>query len=251
MLSNEERCVLRRHQVAEVICQFRFPEILIIGTNPPAQFQEMIRDTFPLYSVRKEQPPMGNDQPAVLNHQFSTADNRYRVNLTAGFISLSCNQYTRWEDFAQMLDKPLAAFIQTYMPVYFTRIGLRYLNFISRRELALEGIPFSELIEPYYLGPLAEIDVNESTVSRCTVDAQLALSNNCTLKVHAGPGMVKRNNTPSNELHFIFDQDLFKKGNIPINISTATLNTLHRNAYNVFRGAITDQLFQAMEPEST
>ena len=43
MLSHEERNILHKNQLAEVICQFRFPDILIIGTNPPAQFQEMIR----------------------------------------------------------------------------------------------------------------------------------------------------------------------------------------------------------------
>lgn len=250
MFSNEDRCILHKHQVAEVICQFRFPEILIIGTTPPADFQEMIRDIFPKYSIRKEIPPAGSDQPTVVNHQFSTANNQWRINLTNGFISLSCSQYSRWEEFAKMLDKPLAAFIQAYKPAYFTRVGLRYLNFISRKDLELGSVPFSELIEPCYLGPLAEIEVNEKAVNHCTVDAQLTLGGGCTLKIHAGPGLVTRNGNRSNELHFIFDQDLFMNGNIPVNISANALNNLHRHAYSVFRGAITDQLFQAMEPES-
>ena len=148
-----------------------------------------------------------------------------------------------------MLDKPLAVFIQTYQPACFTRIGLRYLNFISRKDLALEGTHFSELIQPCYLGPLAEMEVSETAVNQCTVDAQLALSGGCILKVHAGPGMVKRNGNASDEPHFIFDQDLFTKGTITVNTSTSILRNLHHHAYRVFRGAITDQLFQAMDPE--
>ena len=246
MLSHEERSILRKNQLAEVICQFRFPEILIIGTNPPAQFQELIRDVFPKYSVRKE--TSSPNQAEVINHQFSSADSRWRVNLTSKFISLSCHGYHCWEDFAQMLDKPLAAFIQTYKPAYFERIGLRYLNFISRKSLDLDDVPFKELIHPCYLGPMAEDDVIESTIRRCTVDAQFPLRGGCTLNIHAGPGMVKRNGIANEELHFIFDQDLFMAGNIPMNATTGALNTLHRQAYSVFRGAITDTLFNAMEP---
>lgn len=249
MLSNEARCILGKNQLAEVICQFRFPEILIIGTNPPVEFQEQIRDTFPQYSSRKELSSA--NQAAVVNHQFSTADNCWRINLTSKFISLSCHKYSCWEEFAQRLDKPLAAFIQTYKPAYFNRIGLRYLNFISRKALNLEGVPFSDLLQPCYLGPLAEDDVFEGSVRRCTVDAQFPLRGGCTINIHAGPGMVKHNGITNEELHFIFDQDLFMSGNIPVNTSTNALNTLHRQAYSVFRGAITDTLFNAMDPDLT
>lgn len=249
MLSHEDRSYLRKNQLAEVICQFRFPEILIIGTNPPAQYQELIRDSFPQYSKRNDGPIQNGTTSTNPNHQFSSADGQWRVNLTSTFISISCSKYSCWEEFAQKLDKPLAAFIKTYNPAYFTRIGLRYLNFISRKNLHLERTPYRDLIEPCYLGPLAEDDVNESGVSRCTVDAQFPLPAGCTLKVHAGPGMIKRNGIADDELHFIFDQDLFLSGNMAINTATSALNTLHRQAYSVFRGAITDTLFQAMEPE--
>ena len=47
MFSTETRCIYRKNQLAEVICQLRFPEILTIETNIPAQFQEAIRGDFP------------------------------------------------------------------------------------------------------------------------------------------------------------------------------------------------------------
>lgn len=260
MFSQEERCIFQKNQLAEVICQFRFPDILIINTTPPAQFQEMIRDDFPQYSVRQEStgPKINNvngilqveNPPTTTNYQFATADNHWRVNLTSSFISLCCNRYTRWEDFAKIFDKVLAAFIKIYSPAYFTRVGLRYLNFISRKDLSLSGIPFSDLIEPCYLGPLGEYDVSEANVTRSTVDAQIQLRGGCTLKVHAGPGMVKRNGISDDESKFIFDQDLFMSGNIPVQVSAGAMNTLHCQAYSVFRGAIKDMLFEAMEPQT-
>ena len=162
MFSKEPRCCYGAHQLAEVICQFRFPEILSVSAQDPVAFQEAIREDFPQFLRRKELPalsPGAVQKPEpVTNFQFSTADGKWRINLTNRFISLTCTHYTGWEDFAAHLDKPLASFIQIYKPAYFERVGLRYLNFISRAALSLEGVPFRELIMPCYLGPLAEED---------------------------------------------------------------------------------------------
>ena len=259
MLLSEKRCILRKNQLGEVICQFRFPEILMISANPPAQFQEIIRAEFPLFHTRKEGVPPRitgiqgefhiEKVPPITNYQFASADKNWRINLTNNFISLSCSHYTQWEEFAKMLDKPLAAFIQTYRPAHFTRVGLRYLNFISKKDLLLEDIPFSQLIATKYLGILSDEDVFEPTVNACNVDAQMQLGNSCMLKIHAGLGRVKQNGNSDDSLRFIFDQDLYIAGNIPINASTGAMQTLHSHAYSIFRDAITDRLFEAMAPE--
>lgn len=258
MFSTKDRCHYRSNQIAEVICQLRFPEILSIGTTAPAAFQDAIRDEFPQFIRRQDLPAPKitgmpghlslENQPGVINYQFSSADGTWRVNLTSRFISLTCNRYSSWEDFAKKLDKPLAAFIQIYKPAYFERIGLRYLNFISRYELGLEGVPFSQLIAPCYLGPLMEEDVQEANSTRCNIDAELNIRGGCRLKVHAGPGFVKKNGKSDQEVKFIFDQDLFMPGQVPVNLSAGALQTLHAQAWSIFRGAITDQLHNAMDP---
>ena len=260
MFSNEPRCLYRANQLAEVICQLRFPEILSIEANAPVAFQEAIRADFPQFQRRQEAPAPKitgapgrfslENQPSTINYQFASADGVWRVNLTSKFISLTCGKYTCWEDFAGQLDKPLAAFIKIYKPAYFERVGLRYLNFISRSQLGLEGTPFSQLIAPCYLGPLAEEDVAEPSASRCSVDAEMAIRGGCRVKLHAGPGLVKRNGQEDKEVKFIFDQDLYMPGQLPINLSAGALQTLHNQAYSIFRGAITDTLHDAMNRES-
>ncbi|MBE6959555.1 MAG: TIGR04255 family protein [Ruminococcaceae bacterium] len=259
MFSQEPRCIYRSNQLSEVICQLRFPEILSIGTTLPAAFQDAIREEFPRYSARKDQlPPKligtpGNmkleNPPATTNYQFMSADGAWRVNLTSTFISLACTKYTCWEDFAKKLDKPLVAFIKLYKPAYFERVGLRYLNFISRKNLGLENTPFRELIQSCYLGPLSEEDVMDPSVSQCSVDVDMAIRGGCRLHLHAGPGLTKKNGQPDPEVKFILDQDLYMTGQVAVNLSAGALSTLHSQAYGIFRGAITDLLHKAMEPE--
>ena len=106
MFSQEPRRFLKKNQLMEVICQFRFPEILAIAAKPPVDFQEAIRDEFPQYSARKEIPAPkiagtpGNfslqNQPETINYQFAAADGSWRVNLTSKFISLASSRYTSW-----------------------------------------------------------------------------------------------------------------------------------------------------------
>ena len=243
MISNEPRRVYARNPLAEVICQLRFPEILSIETELPAAFQEQIRDVFPRFAQRKE----GLPGKQTNNYQFTTADGNVRVNLTSKFISLACTQYRCWEEFARLLDKPLAAFIQTYKPAYFERVGLRYVNFISRKDLDLEGVPFRELISDCYLGILSQEEVLESSTLRSTVDADTALRGGCRCKLHAGPGTVRKGPKTDPETKFILDLDLYMPGNLEVKLSAGALETLHGQSYGLFRGAITDTLHEALK----
>lgn len=250
MFSSKERCIYENNALAEVICQLRFPEILSINEKAPAHFQEAIRGEYPFFSARKEPALPGNAGGQGLNYQFTSADGLWKINLTSRFLSLSCSRYTCWEDFAAKLDKPLVAFIQIYQPAFFDRIGLRYLNFFSRKALGLTEVPFRELISPCYLGPLAEEDIPENATTRCSLDTEIKLRGGCRVKIHAGPGLVRKNGQQDAEVKFIFDQDLYMPAQTPVNLSVGALQTLHAQAYPIFRGAITDLLHNALEPRS-
>lgn len=260
MFSNAPRCIYDRNQLAEVVCQFRFPELLTIEANLPVEFQEAIRGVFPQYSSRKEIPaPQFTGTPGqitlqkqnpVTNHQFLSADGIWRVNLTSKFISLSCTRYTCWEDFASMLDLPLVTFIKLYKPAWFERVGLRYVNFVSRQELELVGTPFSQLFQPCYVGILSEEDISENSVIRSSLDTEVNIRGGCKVKLHAGPGLVRKGGKPDGEVKFVFDQDLYMPGKVPVSASVGALQTLHAQADAIFRFAITDTLHDAMEPRN-
>lgn len=259
LYSDHPRVHYDKPQLAEVICQLRFPAILAIGSREPVDFQEAVRGMFPRYAVKQEQPPAPPAVPGVraepprpvVNHSFISADGHWKLNLTQGFISLSTVTYPGWEGFGQRFDLPLAQFIRIYQPAFFERIGLRYVNIFSRRTLELEGEPWRELVAAPYLGILSEEDVDESAARKCSVDVEMNLDSTCRVKIHAGPGMVKQNapNAPQDpEVKFILDMDLFMGGQIDPRMAAGGLETLHGHSTPLFQGAITDKLHTALEP---
>ena len=250
MFSQEPHCIYRKNQLGEVICQLRFPQVKEIAEGNIKEFRESVCSVFSEYTARKEPVML---KPAIppqtdVNHQFASADGVWRINITSRFFSLATSRYSCWEDFAARLDQPLAAFLQIYRPAHFERIGLRYLNFISRKDLALEGIPFSALISPVYLGMLADPEIAEIAATRTTVDAEIAIRGGCCAKIHAGPGMVRRGGQQDNEPKFILDLDLYMPGKLELNYAPGALQTLHSQAFPIFRNAITKPLHNAMEP---
>jgi len=244
MFSEEKRCIYRNNQLGEVICQIRFPEILTIGAKMPVDFQESIRNLFPQFSVTKN----ADSNESGINYHFATSDGIWQLNLTSRFIALTCKSYTDWESFAKRLDAPLSAFIQIYKPAYFERVGLRYINFVSRNGLDLTDTPFRELFQPQYLGLMADDSMNETDLTCCSCDFDAAIRNGCRAKIHAGPGRVRRNGVDDGEVKFIYDLDLYIVGNIPVNHAAGVLETLHAQAFPIFRGAITDTLHDALDP---
>lgn len=254
LFSSRPRTRYGKAPVHEVICQLRFPTILSIGSTDPAQLQEAVRSDFPRYAARQEQQQARitngkvEQVPPVTNYNFISADGFWKINLTKDFIALSTLRYTRWEDFAQKLDKVLALFIQIYQPAFFERIGLRYINAFSRNRLNLQDALWDDLINAPFIGILSEPDVDETATPRSSLDAEVNLSQSRHMKLHAGPGMLgdgKRDPEPK----FILDGDFsVVDRQLPISRVAGDLDVLHDYAVRLFNAAITQELHDAMGP---
>lgn len=250
--------VYEKNQIIETICQLRFPPILSIEAKEPADFQEMIRETFPRYECRLEKLPAGSGGAQEMkNYNFISADGACKLSLTKNFIALSTVRYAGWESFANLLDEPLGQFIRIYKPAYFERIGLRFLNGFSRDKLGLTGRRWNDLLQPQYLSVLDDDEIEEESVAKCSVDVERKLDAACGIKIHAGPGSIRRTvRTGSGvqtiqepESRFILDLDVFSTaGSIQLQDAAKTLEQLHDHADRVFSDAITNVLHEAMDP---
>ena len=250
--------VYEKNQLIEVICQLRFPAILSIETKTPADFQDTVRERFPQYACQTETLTAAPDgtRSTQKNHSFVSAEGDFKISLTKGFIAFSTVRYRGWEQFAGMMDEPLGQFIRIYRPAYFERVGLRYLNGISRKALDLEDRRWNDLLQPQYLSILDDDAVDEGTVTKGSVDVERHLDERCDLRIHAGPGSIRRavrteqgvQTVQEQEVRFILDLDVNAGGKLPLAETAELMERLHGHSDRLFSDAITDALHDAMEP---
>ena len=259
MFSNQPREIYQRNQLVEVICQLRFPEILKIETQAPADFQDTIRQEYPQYGKKIEQLPPQNvggkmvPQGTINNYQFISDDGKWKISLCKGFIALSTTAYPRWEVFAKRLDRVLAAFIKVYQPAYFTRVGLRYLNALNKAAAGLDDLPWRDLIAPGYLGLMADEDAQGQTFLKCEQYVTASMPGGAKANVKCGPGLLRKvdNRTRQSEEQkvFMLDLDVFFDNKTLLDHAVPALNIVHGNAQSLFHGAVRRPLLDAMGPE--
>lgn len=124
----------------EVICQVRFPPILRIATEEPAEFQELIRGRYPELQKRHSfqfqlaepgNPGLSSADPQPIIFVFTNSADKAQVALSPGFYAVSTESYSGWNNFLKDLSLVHEMVRRTYQPAYATRIGLRYINRVT------------------------------------------------------------------------------------------------------------------------
>ena len=148
-----EREEYANNPLREVICQLRFPPILKIGTTTPADFQDRIRNHFPLYESQSQALPLPDQLNEMLSniglqdllapnmpivHRFLSAEKNQIVSLQPDSIALTEKDYHRWTDFRDIFWMVEQEFRTLYVPHSYSRVGLRYQNVISKQFLGFE-----------------------------------------------------------------------------------------------------------------
>ena len=256
-----KRVIYRKNPLDLVICQLKFPPILRIDKDPPAEFQDYVRKEFPNYSEKNEltmEVPSGiKDRiphelfsellhiPSTKNYEFSSENRQWKINLTRTFISLTTNRYRVWEDFKERLQIPLTALTRTYSPAHFSRIGLRYRDVIRRSALGLDDVSWTELLRPQILGVLIDSQISESMQNLESV-YQIALSDRESA-VRVFTRLARDRN--SNEICYMIDSDFFKARKTLTDDVIGKLDYFNAHAFRLFRWCITERLHQSMEPQ--
>lgn len=101
------RVIYGHSPLAEVICQVRFPTVLRIESEVPADFQDRVRKTFP-YFERQPVPGFNQMPPEVARligaqvqtqYVFRSEDGSYNISLAPDALSVTTTAYKRWEAF--------------------------------------------------------------------------------------------------------------------------------------------------------
>lgn len=244
------RVKYEKSPLIEVIFQLRFPTILKIGANAPEDFQERIREEYPYFEEAIESVGeiiFSNGRPTPINRQnknysFISTDENYKINLTPNFISLSTGSYSQWEEFRQRIEFVVNAFEAVYHPAFYSRIGLRYEDAITKSSLGLESKKWSDLIKPHILGVMNDYD-EDGTQSFMSA-AEFDNGNNTRIKTHFE--LVHVNG--ASEISFLIDCDYFCLVRTSTDEMLSVADSLHTKSTNFIRNAITDELHEAMNP---
>jgi uncharacterized protein (TIGR04255 family) len=250
-----ERVVYKKKILDKVICQLRFPPILRIDTEIPAEFQGKIIDEYPLYKEKKEyrqinfgpqfaQEPMANVSTTSNIHEFYSQEKEWKISLSRTFISSSNQTYPKWSDFIGHFMKPLEALNEIYKPQYFVRTGLRYINILRRSKLGLEETPWSELIVPSLLGILSS-DKSDNAVSYTQL-SEISLDEKSKVRITA---VLTNDPKSNNEKCLVIDGDFNVNSKLETENIVKQLDELHEYATRFFRWSITEKLHNALEPE--
>ncbi|MBI2909434.1 MAG: TIGR04255 family protein [Chloroflexi bacterium] len=254
-----DRVIYGKNPLAEVICQLRFPTILKIEEAVPADFQERIRTEYPLYELQEpsiELPQLPKELSSIVEkvipkphfrtgHKFSTSDSNRFVAISSDFVAVADSRYERWETFRAEVQRAKMALEETYKPSFYTRIGLRYRNIISRNSLGLAGKRWQDLLKPHVVAELGDPNI---------ADAIVATQTRSSIRTMEAPGgrvtLIHGLHRPSStdEQCYVIDADFYLEGKEGLGEPFEVLDKFNRLAGNLFRWAIADRLHRAMDP---
>lgn len=259
-----ERVKFKNNSLTNVICQLRFPTILEIEKEVPSDFQNFITERFFDANIALDMPEpvdmrfdvgqqvsfgvsLNRVQQPRKNYCFYSSDSNYVVNLTRNFLSLSTQNYDRWENFREVMKYVLDAFVKVYKKRDLTRVGLRYINAISKRKLNFpEDTQWSELINPCLLGIMGDAKlgqcvkgINSNTLLNC-VGESINMQIQC--------GIFAKMEDTFEEV-FLIDTDTFSTKKNTTDTVMDLLENLHEKPRRFLHYAISDKLYNAMEPE--
>jgi len=250
-----KRVIYKNNPLVEVIFQARYPRLLAIETEAPAEFQRRVIAEYPIYEQRnvfqivlassQERNTPAHEVTGRM-HVFSSKDRVWTITLVGDYFSISTSHYVRWEDFRTKIEAALKIGLDVYQFQIFTRIGLRYQDVISRERLGLEKMPWQQLLQPHIAGEFSTAEVTEGAVtSKETVLTMKLGSEDNLLFRH---GLVTHKDTQ--KLGYLIDSDFFneEQRTADINGALQVADRLHANSGRFFRWCISDALHLAMEP---
>lgn len=253
-----ERVIYERNPLIEVVCQLRFPPIIKISHQEPIDFQDRIRDKYPLFETINPQVPseilkivqqFGLPTQNDTTYSFQSEDRRWNLSINKDSIALTTSSYERYEYFRQRLGDALKIFESIYQPAFYSRMGLRYKDLIVRSKLEIEEKNWSELITERIASELHDPELSSSLQSM--LKNLVLITEKGQINLNHGLVSVQDDQGNSSESAYLFDADFYTEQKIKGNENVwSTLNQFNQSAGRLFRWSITDTLHNAMRPKA-
>jgi uncharacterized protein (TIGR04255 family) len=268
------RVIFEVNPLAEVVCELRFPPSLRIAAQPPADFQERIRASYPILQPQPTRliDQIGGFGPGAAGLQiteeggavtigqgfnlgmggqptyvFTNEAGTRTVTLSQGSLAVAERQYERWEVFRAEIETLMGYLNELYHPGFFTRVGLRYQDLLDRTKLGLSEVPWPDLLHPEFAGLFGAGSPVSNDVVRIGSVAVLALPDPEGARVRLQHGSVDDQEDAHNQ--YAIDSDFFLVERSDSVRVLSCLDEFHVHAGNLFRWAISGRLHQALRPQ--
>ena len=248
------------NQIVEMICQVRFPTILRINNESDellSNFQDRIKNDFNNYTSINENVLNVNMKgvkneiesftPQVMrnsikNHMFYSDNEETKVNLNSNFISITVSKYECWDNFKNLFEKVLDSFCNVYHVNSFNRIGIRYVNAFSKKELNIdEQDGWNRYLDDSIVGLSSKYNVQVYNTN-----IEIPFNDNTQMRIIAGLGEKGNVNSPNSTPVFIIDKDTYELGIIAKEEINKKLDNLHMHNSEIFESLIKDELRNKM-----
>jgi uncharacterized protein (TIGR04255 family) len=240
---------LKKSPLREVLCQVRFPPILRIEKEAPANFQEAIRNRYPNLEVEHGVVlqfginPM-TDKPTLETsakiYRFKSLDSKSNVALSTDFFALSTSEYSHWHDFLDNFSFVEHAVQDEFSLPAISRIGLRFINKFTRKNTGCTS--YQELLGLFRDDLTCFIRSEAWTEPIETISQFVIPDGKAKLTIRFGFGREQK------EQFFILDFDYFEDRQIEFKNLGKRLNQYHNQIYQAFRWCIKENSLERFEP---
>ena len=243
----------QRNFLKSVVARIDFSPILKITTDPISNFQDGIRALLPQYEDQammafEGQIKMVAGSPREESvkfpfprHIFKSTDGSYSLFLEYNAFWIECSHYTTFEKFIEIFGRAFELLMKNYAPINVTRLGLRYVNFITPG--SGNPLDWNGLIEPTLTQFLNNVVENNAKLSRAITQA-LYVEDEYTISVTYGffnsqfPAKIA-------EKEFLLDFDCFTKVIESQDVLTQ-LNNYHSQIQRLFEKCVLSDLKSLM-----
>jgi uncharacterized protein (TIGR04255 family) len=241
---------LEKPPLVEVICQIRFPPILRIARSEPSEFQDLIRNRFPVLGIEQgiifpiSQSGANVPSPEIQSrvYKFATDDGKSFASLSVDFYAVSTNSYHHWEEFADHLALIHDAITRIYQPNYATRIGLRFVNRLTAFNTGSSN--FVEMLSLLRPELVSQLHTNVWDEPDEAVTQTMLADGNGKLALRTAFGHELSDREP----FFVLDYDYFEEGRIELIDVVERCRKYHNVIYRAFRWCFLDEKMRAFHP---
>lgn len=248
--------IFKKSPLKETLFQLKFPTMLLIDSEKPVTFQRKVYSLFPYYEENNSNikeliigPQLGEPQinnSSVKNYIFLSEDRKTRIILNNTSLTITTREYNSWKNFSKICFHISDVFIETYKPIFFNRIGLRYINVIERSVYNVANEEWNRLIKPEYLGPYL---VKGDSSTRIFNIISESLDERKGIISKEQYSLVKTN-TGVGEVCYLADADYISLNKIDVNNVKDFFELLHSKSINYIERIVTNRLLNLMEPEN-